>query len=58
MFYISMSLWGVRRVESLELSFGSVLPSVRQVPRLSIWVLCQSHCNQHAASLTGQSDMF
>ncbi len=29
-FYISMSMWGVRRV-NLELSFASVLPSIKQV---------------------------
>ena len=30
-FYVSMSLWGVRRVESLELSLAVVLPSIREV---------------------------
>lgn len=30
-FYISMSLWGVRKIESLQVSFGSVLPSFRVV---------------------------
>ena len=31
MFYISMSMWGIRRVESLDLTFASVLPSIKQV---------------------------
>ena len=30
-FYVSMSMWGVRRVESLDLTFASVLPSIKQV---------------------------
>ena len=29
-FYISMSMWGVQRV-NLDLSFASVLPSIKQV---------------------------
>ena len=30
-FYISMSMWGINRVETLGLSFASVLPSLKQV---------------------------
>ena len=30
-FYISMSLWGSRKVETLKVSFGSVLPSMKEV---------------------------
>jgi len=30
-FYISMSMWGIRRVESLDLTFASVLPSIKHV---------------------------
>ena len=30
-FYIAMSLWGPFKVKSLKHSFGSVLPSLRQV---------------------------
>lgn len=30
-FYVSMSMWGIKRVESLELSFASVLPSLKLV---------------------------
>eukprot|EP00731_Ephydatia_muelleri_P029426 Em0020g1070a len=29
-FYVSMSLWGIRRVSSLDLSFSMVLPYIRQ----------------------------
>ena len=28
---MSMSLWGIRKVESLDVTFASVLPSIRQV---------------------------
>lgn len=30
-FYVAMSLWGPFKVKSLKHSFGSVLPSLRQV---------------------------
>ena len=30
-FYISMSLWGIRKVENLDITFASVLPSIKQV---------------------------
>lgn len=30
-FYISMSLWGVKKVESLSLPFTAVLPAIHQV---------------------------
>ena len=36
-FYISMSMWGIRRVESLDLTFASVLPSIKQVGH-EVWV--------------------
>uniref|UniRef100_A0A1X7VTP7 Rap-GAP domain-containing protein n=1 Tax=Amphimedon queenslandica TaxID=400682 RepID=A0A1X7VTP7_AMPQE len=32
-FYISMSLWGSRKVETLKVSFGSVLPSMKEASR-------------------------
>lgn len=30
-FFVSMSLWGIRKVENLDVTFASVLPSIRQV---------------------------
>ena len=30
-FYISMSLWGVHRVDSLNVSITSVLPAIQEV---------------------------
>ena len=30
-FYISMSLWGIRKVENLDITYASVLPSIKQV---------------------------
>lgn len=33
-FYISMSLWGVRRVDSLNISITSVLPAIQEVVML------------------------
>ena len=34
-FYISMSMWGIRRVETLELAFTAVLPSLKLVSVLT-----------------------
>ena len=34
-FYVSMSLWGVKRVETLAMPFTAVLPAVHQVCLLS-----------------------
>ena len=34
-FYISMSLWGVKRVETLAMPFTAVLPAIHQVCPLS-----------------------
>ena len=39
-FYIAMSLWGPFKVKTLKHSFGSVLPSLRQVSNL----VCMSVC--------------
>ena len=39
-FYISMSLWGVRKVAHLDLTFASVLPSIKQV---SIIIIASSY---------------
>lgn len=35
-FYISMSLWGVKRVEILKLPFMSILPAIHQVLSLPL----------------------
>ena len=45
-FYIAMSLWGPFKVKSLKHSFGSVLPSLRQVSVcLSVSIcVCVSVC--------------
>ena len=46
-FYISMSLWGVQRVETLQISFSSVLPTIREVSntvQIAVCVRKSSQC--------------
>ena len=43
-FYIAMSLWGPFKVKSLKHSFGSVLPSLRQVSNLVSVCVCVCLC--------------
>ena len=38
-FYIGMALWGPFKVKSLKHSFGSVLPSIRQVTYSHLFIV-------------------
>ena len=49
-FFVSMSLWGVRKVKHLDLTFASVLPSIKQVLNHPTTGICTLHfvlCTPH-----------